>query len=706
MPSFRRGKWTRSRRFGWILIVVALCVPALALPVSAWFARSNDLVFNTKVGWANILAFTVGVLACLLALADRAGKLRNDSVERLSFVAKELSQRSLRDCTYLLSQLVSTDSLDGRPAQVRFSLPGPVRIKGRRKHARKGNEWDLEDVADFYLSRTRGRMVILGASGMGKTVLAARLVTDLIRLQKTRKKVGENVPLSIPLLLNISSWDPSRSSFQEWLEEQVSDQFRVAKKTTGQLISNQWIIPVLDGLDEMDSHATAPRRSQRAVECINDYIASTPNPRVVVVSRSGIRYYERLARKVRDAEEIVVQPLNREQVIDYLEERCRTNDDLSEWHPVFNSLRGENSDIVLEALGTPWRLTAAVTYFYNGGRPADLLPAQSELSSTANPHDHSPNYPDRVSRTLMETYILGKASIHRTRRLTPAKAMRFLRRIATHLDHMERQGNSGNEIILHEWWKGFSVSRIRRWHSMTTWAVMHYPFGVAGYLGLAATIPHNQGWFTGVAIFVNYVTIIFIAASRSTSRESPLTISATALRGPFRSIPFLFCLIASAGFGYLMGVFDNVPFGVCDGLAAAALTFLMFTKSPAIESEPTRPTGPLSRDRNFSFLIGSAFAAYLGLYYLDIYGLEVAIIFACMVFLGCIFASMHMRYIVCCVYAQKKGFPLAFSRFLDWACHAGLLRTSGIAYQFRHQELYDYLRISQIPMDSGAKMAR
>ena len=40
--------------------------------------------------------------------------------------------------------------------------------------------------------------------------------------------------------------------------------------------------------------------------------------------------------------------------------------------------------------------------------------------------------------------------------------------------------------------------------------------------------------------------------------------------------------------------------------------------------------------------------------------------------------------------ARRRG-PLRFGEFLHWAQQAGLLRVSGIAYQFRHRQLQDWL---------------
>jgi hypothetical protein len=37
--------------------------------------------------------------------------------------------------------------------------------------------------------------------------------------------------------------------------------------------------------------------------------------------------------------------------------------------------------------------------------------------------------------------------------------------------------------------------------------------------------------------------------------------------------------------------------------------------------------------------------------------------------------------------ASRRRIPLRFAGFMDWAYGAGLLRITGIAYQFRHEKL-------------------
>ncbi|WP_418955221.1 hypothetical protein [Streptomyces tritici] len=52
--------------------------------------------------------------------------------------------------------------------------------------------------------------------------------------------------------------------------------------------------------------------------------------------------------------------------------------------------------------------------------------------------------------------------------------------------------------------------------------------------------------------------------------------------------------------------------------------------------------------------------------------------------------SLFFRYVVFLVLARNV-LPWRFGRFLDVCHRAGILRTAGAAYQFRHLELQDHL---------------
>ncbi|MDT9696710.1 hypothetical protein [Streptomyces sp. P17] len=46
---------------------------------------------------------------------------------------------------------------------------------------------------------------------------------------------------------------------------------------------------------------------------------------------------------------------------------------------------------------------------------------------------------------------------------------------------------------------------------------------------------------------------------------------------------------------------------------------------------------------------------------------------------------------------NRPRLPLRLARFLDWSVTAGLMRTSGVAYQFRHREFQEWLVRNPVP---------
>ena len=107
----------------------------------------------------------------------------------------------------------------------------------------------------------------------------------------------------------------------------------------------------------------------------------------------------------------------------------------------------------------------------------------------------------------------------------------------------------------------------------------------------------------------------------------------------------------------------------------------------------------LMNDRDFAIVMAIAIGAFATLYYVTLYGLTVAFIYAAMCFLGVVFSSSYMRYLAAayCGGIFRK-LPFRFARFLNWCHSAGILRVSGIGYQFRHKELLDYL--AAVPLDN------
>jgi Predicted NTPase (NACHT family) len=678
------------RRAGLTIAILGTATPAVLLPVSAWLSRQSTGDFNIRVGWANILGLTVSAIGVVLVMIERVGALSQLSPTRITAVANNLTREALRQDSLLLAQLLSTDALDSRAAQGNFRLESP---RSRQKSANKRTRFidrNFTEIVDFYLNETRGRMVVLGPPGSGKTVLAVSLTVGLMKRYGVPVQAQERA-IPIPCFFNVTSWDPTRDDLTVWLRTQVVERFRVSRKIAAHLIHDGWILPVLDGLDEMDSPESVPHRSEDAVTHINNYVARTPDCHIVVVCRSGAKYYERLIRKIRDADTIIVQDLKSEQVIGHIQTHFSDEQSLNAWEPVFEALRGPDRDLILSTLGTLWRLTASVTFALFGRNPAELLPTPAERAKLRGDRT---DYSDRVSRLLMETFLFARLSIYHNHKKSTIPTISRLRTIANLIRISQANTNTGSEITLHEWWKVLNERKTVQMQVFMAWSILHLPLGILGFLEIYGLIqaPHlSRGSFSLIAILINEITIILITITRIMIAKQPTTFKIGTLRSPRRASSTLVGIVISTLLGLASASTEGAIYGLAFGVTSAALLVLMTTSSGLDATDATRPTATLTNDRNFAIVIGVALGAYATFYYVPLYGLTTALMFASMCMLGSILSSSYIRYLAAVYVGTFRGLPFRLARFLSECHSAGILRISGTAYQFRHQELFEYL---------------
>src|SRR6266700_84162 len=171
-----------------------------------------------------------------------------------------------------------------RPAQ---SLPGGTRIT---------------QVYDA----TEGGLLILGEPGAGKTTLLLELARDLL----DRAQTSENAP--IPVVFNLSAWAKKRLALGDWLVEELSIRYEVPRRLGRTWVSEDRLLLLLDGLDEV---ASAARKE--CIEAINSYRQTHPEVQVVVCSRST--EYLNQPTQLRLHTAVVIQPLTQVQIDTYLE---------------------------------------------------------------------------------------------------------------------------------------------------------------------------------------------------------------------------------------------------------------------------------------------------------------------------------------------------------------------------------------------------
>ena len=305
------------RQVGRFLLYLGLIVLAMGLPVFGWTARNDSDAFNKQVGWANIWA---GSLAAVGLLMMQAGK-NQDKVSALQ-PPSNLTGEGSANFTQQAARPTPWHrfSFESRYAKVEFSAADARTGKPPPRARAAGN---IDTIADFYRQKTSGRMLILGAAGAGKSVIGITLLLKLIDEVLCPAKVKGLGLLKVPVIFNLTSW-PSGRKFDDWLADEISMRFRLSPAAARELVQDKRILPVLDGLDEMDTEMESPDRAEWAVSQLNDYIAVNWNEPIVVISRSGSQYYSRLRARFRNMQAISIKPISSREAEKYLARALRT----------------------------------------------------------------------------------------------------------------------------------------------------------------------------------------------------------------------------------------------------------------------------------------------------------------------------------------------------------------------------------------------
>lgn len=442
---------------GWKLVrnpvVLAMAFLVLLGVGTGWLLDSGGR--GTDI--ATVLALTVAVLAAaapIFAMCRRDGP--NDFAA-LTAAARALA-RDVGGRESAEQQKFLADTGQGKPADVGFTQPELVywRTDGGSRQGR------LKDITDFHAGLGHGRLVILGDAGAGKTVLANQLLLDLI----SATPPGDPSPgtaMRVPVRLSLSSFDPGddpgRSQadaiscrLDRWISRYLTDVHGVTPRTATVLVQRGWILPILDGLDEMDPSALDPIRAAAVIRGLNH--PAGPGLRPVVITCRTSRYQQLATASagpgretvIQDATVVKIQPLTAGQVGAYLTYRFRDPAKPARiqprWQPVLHHMTRHPQCPLASALSSPLRLFLATTAYYP--------PATSPGELTRLPDCES------IDNRLLSQLIPVTASQHLSpdgAAYSPGDVTRWLTTLASHLRACQtREGGSGSDINLSELW--------------------------------------------------------------------------------------------------------------------------------------------------------------------------------------------------------------------------------------------------------------
>jgi len=408
-------------------------------------------------------------------------------------------------------------------------------------------------VLDLYTGAQR-QILILGQGGAGKSGILLDLAAALLDVSQT------DATAPIPVVLQVGSWSVGTTSLRDWLVVEVGRIYPIDPLLVQKWLTDQALVPVLDGLDTAGDEAAA-----NCIDAINEFVDDTKSA-IVVASR--LTEYESLRKKLRFHDAVAVQPLSEAQIVQAVSGPGLQG--------VAQAIRADAG--LMELMNTPWFLGIVVSTYR--GKVGAAMPAGGT--------------PAAWRAQILDEYISGclnKAVLDKDPRFTPASARHWLGWLARKMLDRKR------EVFFYDLMQPDLLPSQRQvWQA--TIGVAAVIGGLTGILALAGYIP-IFGW---LSIFLAAVGGVVVGMAAF----EPHIVPATRLRwswGQLRaSIP------GWLGFGPLFGLLAGVSVlaiaelqgahvaragflisGVFAGLCLAAF----FALVGALRSEiPEEPPGP------------------------------------------------------------------------------------------------------------------
>lgn len=567
-------------------------------------------------------------------------------------------------------------------------------------HTFAGYHDDTSRLAESFHALPHRRLALLGEAGSGKTVLALLLVLGLL---------GDPQPGGpVPVLISIASWDPFQEHLKTWFARRLQEEYpgvrRYGRAATEQLVSGNYVMPVLDGLDE------APQQRQGAMLMALNRSSARDEPLVLTCRTEDYARAVWAGGVLSGAAVVQAKPVPFRTIADYIG-RAVPPHSVAQWPPFFEQLENQPRGPAAQAMMNPLVVDLAKTVYANSSSsPLELL------DPTRFP-----------TRAAVETFLMDAllAAVYHPLPPPPAPGRRratggryelrdvtkWSVSLARHTYHL----NSRNFA----WWElKYAIPRIV--HGLASWLVAIVAIA-APWVILAVCGPSGTDLFWHYAALYTLVTPIIGMRSAYRMKKQrhpiqtmivasarPVEVSKYGVRLVVRSLAFFAFAMALipatlAAFGVAILAPWSWIWKLLRNVWHKAAEKVHTQVDPASASSPAKS---LRSDRTATLLMIPAFTAAGLLLLSPVFAwklateglwqaLPVEMLSAGVGYMfGVIFLldSAWWHFVVARSWAAlRRRLPWRLMHYLEDAHERGVLRQAGAVLQFRHARLHDRL---------------
>ncbi|MCX4775012.1 NACHT domain-containing NTPase [Streptomyces sp. NBC_01285] len=551
----------RRDRRKWQVVRVACAVLVVAgVAFAVWSIASGRELKLADV--ATLIGVPIAVTSLVVAVVALHKPVEDNSVELARSRAGRLARQVRESESPVRSQLLGADT---RRINLTYVLQSAAARGAAAPPAGRtfaDGPATLPDVLEYYRSTQPRRLVVTGAAGAGKTVLALELMLALI----DHRAEGDPVPVRIPL----AQWNTDQP-LTTLLVQRLTDAYKWPADMAAGLVAHGMVLPVLDGLDEMDPlladgtpNPDAPR-ARKVLEALNAYQDGREAGPLVLTCRTG--HYDALAPLSRliDAARVAIAPIDTRHTVAYLRDRAM---DTPRWQPLIDHLDTQPAGPLATTLSTPWRLCLTATVYHRDGNPSELL-------HHTDGHD--------LDQHLLARYIPATiANTPNPHDCRPEDVHRWLHHLTGHLAGTTTN-TSATDITLHQLWTLAGTTRVRITDLTLTTVALALALTAASFFTLLPFLLSNYlGRSIGTGIFLHVFAAVSVVAFRPTPRPNRLRINRGTLQDGFKARFWAgskswFAVGFATGFtiGFTIGFTTGFTTGLRSGLVNSLVNSLM-----------------------------------------------------------------------------------------------------------------------------------